>query len=155
MRIGEVTEGPHTLRAKDVHLAYNKNKIKVVLYTSKTHGTNKKLQEIKITAWQGYDNTLKRRCFCPFDLMQQYFDVRGGYWNIEEKFFVFRDGSMVKPSHVRNLLFMLLQRVRLNPCLYNTHSFRSGRSLDLLQQGKNLQEIKEAGRWFSMQYIDT
>ena len=37
MRIGELTTGPHVVKAKDVHIATNKNKILLILYTSKTH----------------------------------------------------------------------------------------------------------------------
>ena len=42
MRVGELTvnEGGHTVKAKDVHLATNKEKLLVILYTSKTHGVN-------------------------------------------------------------------------------------------------------------------
>ena len=38
MRIGEVTFSQHVARAKNVHMATNKDKLLVVLYSSKTHG---------------------------------------------------------------------------------------------------------------------
>ena len=37
MRIGEVTMSPHVIKAKNVHIAKNKDKILLVLYSSKTH----------------------------------------------------------------------------------------------------------------------
>ena len=37
MRIGELTEGDHPIKAKDIHIGVNKDKILLVLYTSKTH----------------------------------------------------------------------------------------------------------------------
>ena len=37
MRIGEVTLSPHVLKAKDVHKAMNKDRVLLVLYSSKTH----------------------------------------------------------------------------------------------------------------------
>ena len=50
LRVGEVTHGDHVIRAKNVHIAENKNKIKIILYTSKTHGEDSIPQEIKITS---------------------------------------------------------------------------------------------------------
>ena len=38
MRVGEVASGTHPLKAKDVHIADNKNKILLILHSSKTHG---------------------------------------------------------------------------------------------------------------------
>ena len=35
--VGEVTLSPHVLKAKDIHIALNKDKILLVLYSSKTH----------------------------------------------------------------------------------------------------------------------
>ena len=35
MRIGELVEGQHTVKAKDVHLVLSKNKIRIYLHTSK------------------------------------------------------------------------------------------------------------------------
>ena len=37
LRIGELTSGPHVVKACDVHLGRNKNKMMFVLHTSKTH----------------------------------------------------------------------------------------------------------------------
>ena len=49
MRVGEVTESNHVLKACNVHLAKNKNKLRIVLYSSKTHGHNMRPQEIQIS----------------------------------------------------------------------------------------------------------
>ena len=46
MRIGELTQGVHTVKAKDVHMGKNKNKIKLLLHMSKTHGKNNEPQVI-------------------------------------------------------------------------------------------------------------
>ena len=48
-RIGELAMGVHSIRAKDVHISSNKNKILIVLYTSKTHGEESPPQKIKLT----------------------------------------------------------------------------------------------------------
>ena len=149
MRIGELMEGEHTMKAKDIHIARNKNKIMIVLHSSKTHGKNKQPQKIKITGLDGYDDMTKHRFFCPFSILRHFVDFRGGYWNEEEQFFIFRDSARVKPVHVRTVLCQILKKLNLNPNLYNTHSFRSGRLVDMLKYGKSLAEIKAAGRWHS------
>ena len=38
MRVGEVTESPHVLKAKDTYVGTNKDKFLAILYTSKIHG---------------------------------------------------------------------------------------------------------------------
>ena len=40
MRIGEIIESPHVLLARNVHIATNKDKMLLILYSSKTHGLN-------------------------------------------------------------------------------------------------------------------
>ena len=58
------------------------------------------LQKIKITSNKEDKSRLHvRRNFCPFSLMRQYMDLRGGYEDEHEQFFVFRDLSPVKPFH--------------------------------------------------------
>ena len=49
MRVGEVTKSQHVLKAKDVHIAQNKDKILLILYSSKTHTKGSRPQKIKIT----------------------------------------------------------------------------------------------------------
>ena len=148
MRIGELTQGYHTLKAKDIHIGRNKNKILIVLHTSKTHDKSKDPQKIKISAVDEYQEQCKQRFFCPFKLARQYMSFRGGFYDDRESFFVSSDGSHVKPEHVRTVLFVFLQRLNLNPSLYNTHSFRGGRSIDLLHLGWSIDRIKVAERWF-------
>ena len=45
LRVGELTKGPHTVRAKDIHVGNNKDKIMIVLYSSKTHGKESRPQK--------------------------------------------------------------------------------------------------------------
>ena len=49
MHVGELTASPHVLHAKNIHIGTNKNKILLILYSSKTHGKANRPQEIKIT----------------------------------------------------------------------------------------------------------
>ena len=54
MRIGELvkSKAEHAVRACYVHVADNKNKILLILFTSKTHDETNEPQHIKISACQ-------------------------------------------------------------------------------------------------------
>ena len=89
MHIGEVTKSPHVLKAKGIHLATNKTKLLVVLYSSKTHNKASMPQEIKISAIEGKHKL--NRHFCPFTAMNAFMKVHGNYTDDNEQFFIFRD----------------------------------------------------------------
>ena len=141
-RVGELALGDHTIKVKNVHVGQNKNKILIILYTSKTHGHESVPQEIKITGQT-------KRHFCPFRLTHKFMHLRGGFSSDQEQFFVFSDGSPVQPMHIHDTLWKLLSKVNLNPLLYNTHSLRSGRSCDLIKFGYSIEQVKKLGRWKS------
>ena len=50
LRIGEVAESQHCLLAPNVNIGENKDKIQLILLSSKTHASESKPQEIKISA---------------------------------------------------------------------------------------------------------
>ena len=91
LRIGEVSSGSHPLKAKDVHVGQNKDKILLFLCTSKTHGKESYLQKIKIDAVQPVVKQLdgKRRYFCPFTLTRNYSVLHGEYDEDSKPFFIF------------------------------------------------------------------
>ena len=149
MRIGELTKSPHTLKAGNIHVGHNKDKILVVLYTSKTHGKESKPQKIKISGVPVSNTKMGQRFFCPFKAVISFMNTRGHYQNEQEQFFIFRDGSEVRPQQVRNLLRQLLDRIGLDGALYDVHSFRSGRTCDLEKFGYSIEQIKSMGRWKS------
>ena len=71
IRVGELAADDHPVRAKDVHMGTNKNKILLVLYSSKTHTRAQYPQKIKITAredkYSVYNSTNQLGVFfCPF-----------------------------------------------------------------------------------------
>ena len=150
MRIGEVTKSPHVLKAKNVHVATNKDKMLLVLYSSKTHGKGSRPQKIKITSNRGEKSGYYiHRNFCPFALMRQYIYLRGGYENENEQFFISRDMNPVLPFHARNMLKHLLHRLTLDNRCYGMHSFRIGRTTDLIKYNYSVDEVKMMGRWKS------
>ena len=52
LRIGEITKSRHVLRAKDIHAADNKDKLLLVLYSSKMHGKGDRPQTIREHVWR-------------------------------------------------------------------------------------------------------
>ena len=146
MCIGELATGTHPVKARDIYVSKPKQKCKIYLYTSKTHGRESRPQVITI---EGDLNMENDTFFNPYNIIQEFLQMRGDYTNDNDPLFIFRDGSPVKPANVRNLLRKLLRRLNLNHKLYDTHSLRIGRATDLLKMGYSVQQIKLLGRWRS------
>ena len=147
MCIGELTASQHSLKAKDMHIASNKNKILVILHSSKMHGKESLPQKIKIS--DKCHLKMKKRFFCPFSAVRTYLDICGSYISDTEQLFVLTDKSPITADMARNILRKLLINVNLDPAVYSFHSFRIGRAGDLLKAGKSVEEIKRIGRWKS------
>ena len=150
-RVGEVTSGSHPIKAKDVHIGENKDKLLFVLHTSKTHWLDVKPQTVKISSTQinGEKGDKLNPEWCPFNLIREYLKIRKPYLDAEEPFFVFYDRSPVKPENMRKTLKSMLQLSGLNPDVYNCHSIRGGRAGDLLSYGIQIPVLKKLGRWSS------
>ena len=151
MRIGEVVTGTHTARAKDVHISHNKDKILIVLFSSKTHGfeSQPKKSKLRLLDQSDYRSRPVHRFFCPFKILRQYMRLRGGFDTDDEPFFTFQGNVKIWPRHVRATLRQMLSRLNIEPMLYNIHSFRIRRSGDMLKAGYSFCQIKMAGRWRS------
>ena len=151
MRVGEVTLSPHVLRAKNVHLALNKDKLLLILYSSKTHDLRHNPQKIKITS-NKQDNTgsaVLHRHFCPFTILRIYLKLRGNYDSNKEPFFIFRDKQPVTATHPSRVLKEIIQSLGLDSTLYSMHSFRIGRTSDLIKFNVPIETVKRLGRWKS------
>ena len=153
LRISEIchTKAGHALKAKDVHFAENKQKILLVLHSSKTHGREARPQKIKISATL---NTLKiwrnRKHFCPFEVTCEFLKARGQeYYSQEEHFFVFADRSPLTADTLRKIIKQAINKIGLDANLYDTHSFRIGRATDLQRMKCPVDTIKAVGRWKS------
>ena len=75
-RVGDICHGTHTILAKNVHIAQNKNKMLIYLESSKTHSKANQPQIVKISALktvhtQGGANNLMTT-YCPFTILRQY-----------------------------------------------------------------------------------
>ena len=90
-----------------------------------------------------------KRHFCPFQLVREYLIARGNFDGDEEQFFIFKDKSLVKPSHARSILKTILINLGLDANLYGMHSLKIGRSTDLINFNYAISEVQKMGRWRS------
>ena len=151
-RIGEVTSSPHAIKAKDVFIGTNKNKLLFILRSSKTHCKADKPQSVKIdckTINQDAYSPDKLIKTCPFEALRTYIATRPGFRQADKQFFVFSDNSPVTPSHMRDILSQLLNKCNFDNKLYSVHSLHGGRAFSLLNLGLSVETIKKIGRWKS------
>ena len=147
MRVGEVTDSSHVLKARNVHMALNRDKLLMILYTSKTHDLRHRPQKIKITS-NKKDKGIHRH-FCPFLVLRKYISLRGNYMEDSEPFFIFRDGQSVKPYQANQILKKMIRNTGLDYNLYSMHSFRIGRTNDLIKLNYPIDVVQRLGRWRS------
>ena len=151
--VGELTAGEHPVLAADIHIGVNKNKMLFILRTSKTHWKDCEPQKVKITSVPKTKllkkpGTIANNLY-PFLILKEYLALHGPATDITEQFFIFSDGSKVKPSHMHTTLRTILKSAGFDPTCYCTQSFRIGRAGDLLQIGLSVETIKKLGRWKS------
>ena len=161
LRVGEVSLSKHSIKAVDEHQAKNRNKLKLILHSSKTHGRNKRPQEIEIIGRgeitvntpDGKTTILNHKLvagtFCPVEWTKKYIELRPIITNLEEQLFIFRDGSPLLAHHIRNKLRSTLTELQLEGNYYDVHSFRIGRATDLDKHNIPIDRIKQIGRWAS------
>ena len=63
LRVGEISRHAHLLKACNLYIGRNKNKILAILYISKTHGLELRPQKILISSLSDLDKS--KRFFCP------------------------------------------------------------------------------------------
>ena len=156
-RIGELTFGPHVVKARNVEVGQNKNKIRIILFTSKTHALESRPQIVKISEIEDTHkmrvHTPPKRCcecfFCPFKLIKSYIKLRGSYLTDTEPFFIFRDRQPIRPNNIRVVLAKLVSNIGLDQRCFTFHGLHSGRASDLLKLGYSIDQIKRFGRWKS------
>ena len=145
LRVGEITQSPHNISVGGVFIAKEKRKLKLTLYSSKTHGKESRPQTIEIESVKKDRHTN----FCPVDLTEAYSNLRRPYVNKSEPFYILPDGNPVSSQQFRKVLKTILTNLKLDETLYGTHSFRSGRATDLSKRGVSVDKIKQIGRWRS------
>lgn len=155
LRVGEMT-GKHALTAKNMHIARNKKKVQMRLWTSKTLKWGSWPQDIKIDGLHDcklcYPTAQGKSSekYCPVHILAEYNALREQTKG-DCKFFTFKNGIPVTGHSFRGMLKKVLEKVGLKDALarYNGHSFRAGRASDLWKLGFSLSDVKYIGRWRS------
>lgn len=144
MRISELADSPHAVKAQDIIHGRNKGKITIYLRSSKTHSISDQPQIIHILAQPTWLHN------CPVRLITQYANMRGRYAKYtEQPFFINQDGSPITPLQFRTNLKHILFTLGLPSELYGSHSFQSGKATDDKISGKSVETIRKEGRWSS------
>ena len=147
-RIGEVTCGSHPIKARDVHIGSNKDKMLFVLRTSKTHWNDVRRQTVKISSAKKIGK--KTNIWCPFKLLRDYVNNRETYKCVDEPFFIFKGNMPVSPNNARKVLKETLELSQFNSNYYDFHSFRAGMASEMyFKYHLPLERIKKLGRWRS------
>ena len=127
-------------------MATNKDKVLVVLYSSKTHSVADRPQKIKIISNKSErSGRYLHRNFCPFRLLSTFLHSRGGYTDDKEPLFVYGDKTAVSPDAARKVLKEIIKNLGLDATVYDMHSFRIGRASDLIKFGYSVEEVKAHG----------
>lgn len=142
LRVGELVQGDHQMKAENVHLARNKNKLIILLTSSKTHTPQDAPQRIEIPAIPQLGKN------CPLKLLENFMKIRES-GSANNALFTLPSGIPITAQMFRTWLRRILANIGVNCKLYNSHSFRAGRCLDLRKLGFSLRKVKEAGRWLS------
>ena len=144
LRVGEIADSVHVLKACDVHVANNDEKILIILHSSKTHTKADRPQEIRIT------RDLSAKHFCPVEETRKYSSMRPPWYTVNDPFLVYENGRPVQPQEIRDTLRIAIKNLKLDASLYDTHLFRIGRATDLRKLlGYTVEDIKSTGRWKS------
>ena len=153
LRVGEMTDSPHNIKAMDVHVACNKDKILICLRTSKTNSDADKPQIVKMTPITEKSTASHfKPSYCPFSIMMQYLNLRRDFVEDDEPLFIFRGRRPDKADEMRRVLKRAIKKLGINDDNYNIHSLRIGRACQLQADGINVQFIKQFGRWKSNIY---
>ena len=157
LRVGEITRGNHPVSVKDVHIADNKEKVLFTLRSLKTHNKDVPPQEVTIESskfnpylFHKSVKHLAHNRFCPYYLLRQYIAHRPNCLVNTKQFFVFSDRSAVTSDHMRKKLKHTLRAAGFDSNMYDTHSYRIGRAVDLRIKHKiSIEAIRFIGRWKS------
>ena len=111
MRVGKLTQGQHVVKAKDVHLSRNKDKVLNILHSSKTHTRADRPQKIRITSnAKERTGSCVHRHFCPFKLLRLYISERRPFEDDAEPFFIYRDRLPVTSDKARGILHSMINK---------------------------------------------
>ncbi len=88
--------------------------------------------------------------YCPVLALKEYIRVRPK-GNV--LLFVDRAGRNLTRSMLVRVMKVIFSQAHLDTTLFNTHSFRTGRTTDLAAKGVSAEKIRVIGRWSSDAYM--
>lgn len=155
LRVGEMS-GKHAVSAKNVHIARNKHKVQIRLWTSKTLKWGQWPHDIKIDGLHDckwcYPEIKGKSShrYCLVHILDAFNKVRDSTKGTTN-FFIFKSGVAVSGQAFRRTLREALSLIGLKDVVtrYNGHSLRSGRASDLWKLGFSLADIRYIGCWKS------
>ena len=133
----------HTLRLKDVAFSHADEGTKLILTLSSFK--NSKRPARLVVSPSGVHN------LCPVKAVKDFLKVRKSG---VEQLFTKRDGSRLSRHLVAKTLKGCVRSCGLNPEDFDTHSFRAGRTTDLVEWGASDAVIRESGRWGSNAFLE-
>lgn len=145
-RIGEIAQGPHSIKQQDVKQSSNKTKYLIVLRSSKTHGKADFPHTVNIPQVVDVEET--NPLFDPYIALNEY-RARRPTTEQAMNFFVFQDGTPLKCSTLRRMLYRILKAANFSSEIFDFHSWRVGRASDLLHSGVPFHLVKKWGNWKS------
>lgn len=155
LTVGEMT-GKHAITAKNMHIARNKDKVQMRLWTSKMLKWGSWAHDIKIDGLHDcklcnpeYGGKSSHK-YCPVHIVADYNKARERTQG-DKNLFIFQSGTAVSGHAFRRTVKDALTSMSLKDALnrYNGHSLRSGRACHLWKLGFSLAHICYMGRWRS------
>ena len=146
LRISEFAKTPgskHTLLLSNVAFSYDGKREGMVL-TLDSYKHSARPARLIVPASQSQEA-------CPVRAVKVFLKVRS---KNEGPLFIKEDGKPISRDLVATSLKRCVSRCGLDPELFNTHSFRAGRTTDLVDWGTSDAVIRESGRWGSNAFLN-
>ena len=145
-RVGKLT---HAIKLADIKEAWNKEKILILLCSSKTHSVCNQPQTVDILPLSDdLERWNNREKYCPYRMLKKYSKLRPKTIK-HHQFFISSNKSEVKADHVCVILRKIIAKMGLDSSNYDTHSLHIGRVTDLFRMGVPVDDIIKAGHWVS------
>lgn len=142
LRASEICESPktsHTLQTHNINLSKSNRSLKVQ-FSSYKHSTS--LNPPLVLYPTKYP--------CPVKSFIKYKKLRKTHHGPA---FCYSNGTSITRDQLQTTLHKLLTLSGYNSKLYNTHSFRIGKTTDLAKHGYSYSQIAQIGRWKSTAYL--
>ena len=141
LRISEYASTPanHALQLKSLSFSHTENNLKATIILPSYKSSKR---PAKLAILPSLDKSI-----CPISALLTYLRTRG---NSPGNLYLFPNSSKpVTPAWVNSTIKKTIENLDLDPSTYSSHSFRAGRTTDLVSQNTDEATIMESGRWKS------